>query len=59
MVCIGKSKSVTEFQSLSREMQSEIIITLKEEGASGRQLSRVSDLNRGIIMRMCKDGCAI
>ena len=52
---LGNVKDASGFQSLNREMQREIVLKLREKGASVRQIARTSGLGREIITWMCRD----
>lgn len=48
----SQTTSATEFQQLGRPRQSEIINLLRKQGASIRQLERLTGLSRGLITRL-------
>ena len=52
---LGDVKDASGFQSLNRELQREIVLKLRERGASVRQIARTSGLGREIVTRMCRD----
>jgi len=49
---LGSIKTVAEFQSLDREVQAEVFVQLSHQGASIRQLSRLSGLSKGVVDRL-------
>ena len=48
----SQTSNATEFQQLGRPHQSEIINLLRKQGASIRQLERLTGLSRGLISRL-------
>ena len=48
----SQTTSATEFQQLGRTRQSEIINLMRKQGASIRQLERLTGLSRGLISRL-------
>ena len=48
----SQTSSASEFQQLCRTRQSEIINLMREQGASIRQLERLTGLSRGLIIRL-------
>lgn len=48
----SQTSNATEFQQLGRPHQSEIINLLRKQGASIRQLERLTGLGRGLISRL-------
>jgi REP element-mobilizing transposase RayT len=54
MKALSSVKSVQGFQSLGREAQGETLARLRKQGASERQLARLSGLGRGIVARLCR-----
>lgn len=52
LVIYSQTHSASEFQHLGRPRQSEIINILRNQGASIRQLERLTGLSRGLISRL-------
>lgn len=52
LVIYSQTHSASEFQQLDRPRQSEIINILRNQGASIRQLERLTGLSRGLISRL-------
>ncbi len=52
LVIYSQTHSASEFQQLGRPRQSEIINILRNQGASIRQLERLTGLSRGLISRL-------
>ena len=48
----SQTSSASEFQQLGRPRQSEIINLMRKQGASIRQLERLTGLSRGLISRL-------
>jgi len=48
----SQTRSTAEFQQLGRTRQSEIIKYMRHQGASIRQLERLTGLSRGLISRL-------
>ena len=52
---IGCVKSVAEFQALDRKTQAQTLKDLCKNGASIRQLARLSGLGKNVVERLCKN----
>ena len=56
MNLLGELKNTADFRGLDEGKQVSVIIKLRTQGASIRQLARLSGLGKGVVERMCKKG---